>query len=291
MLAQADAVGGIDDDREMRLGFKHGDGVEIERVAGVGLEGTDAAFAEQDVKVSFAQDVFRAHQQILDGRAHATLEHDGKFAAPDFFQERKILHIPRADLEAVRVFLDHFEVLRVHDLGDDRQARDLARFGKELQPFDAQSLKTVGRSAWLERTAAQDFRAAFFDRLRDPRDLLARLHGARTAHHDDFVPTHFHPADFHRARVATAKFASHKLVRLQHGRRTFHSGNRRDGFFANLILGPDDANDRPNRAAADFRLQSPLLDTIENVLDLLLSCAGFCNDNHDKGGEVSGEGW
>ena len=99
------AVRRIDDDRQMRFRFQDRHGVEIEGVTRGVFERANAALAEEHVHVAFAQDVFGAHDQIVDRGAEAAFEQDGQMAAADFFQERKIVHVARADLEAIGVAL------------------------------------------------------------------------------------------------------------------------------------------------------------------------------------------
>ena len=55
----AAALAGIDDDGEVRFLLDDRDGGEVESVARVGLEGADAALAEQDVRVALGKDVTR----------------------------------------------------------------------------------------------------------------------------------------------------------------------------------------------------------------------------------------
>ena len=50
LLAQAESVRGIDDDGAMRLGFAHGDGVKLKRVAGASLEGADAPSGKEGAR-------------------------------------------------------------------------------------------------------------------------------------------------------------------------------------------------------------------------------------------------
>ena len=77
----------------------------------------------------------------------------------DFFQERKVLHVARADLQAIGVFLDQVKIARVHDFGDDRQAGFAPGFGQETEPILAQPLEAVGRSPRFESAAAQNIGA------------------------------------------------------------------------------------------------------------------------------------
>jgi len=60
-VAFAGAVRRIDEDRKMAAFFDGGDDGEIEGVAGEIGESTDAAFAEHDVVVAFAENVFGGH--------------------------------------------------------------------------------------------------------------------------------------------------------------------------------------------------------------------------------------
>ena len=61
----------------------------------------------------------------------------------DVAQQRVVLHVPRADLEDVRVLGDDVDLVRLHHLGDDRQAGPLARLGQVAEGLDAQALERV----------------------------------------------------------------------------------------------------------------------------------------------------
>ena len=273
---------GIDNHRQMRLRFQYGDGIQIERVARVGLEGADAALAEQHVEVAFAQNVFRAHEQVFDGGAHAALEHDGELAPAHFFQKGEVLHVARADLEAVGVLLDHLQVFRVHDLGNHRQAGGLPRFREQFQTFEPQPLEGVGRSPRLEGPAPQHLGPGRLDVRGDRGDLLPVFHRARTGHDRDLRAADGDVADLHHAVIAAAKLARDQLVRLQHRRHRFHAGDGRDRLFPDRALVADDADDRAHRAAAHVRLETPLGDPLDNVVDLFFCGLGFGDDNHGK---------
>ena len=60
---------GIDDHRQVRELLEHRHGGEVEREAGGGLEGADAALAEHHVRIALREDVLRRHQQLLERRA------------------------------------------------------------------------------------------------------------------------------------------------------------------------------------------------------------------------------
>ena len=57
----------------------------------------------------------------------------GRPVRPTRHEERVVLHVAGADLEDVGVLGDVLHLARLHDLGDDRQARPLARLGQEAQ--------------------------------------------------------------------------------------------------------------------------------------------------------------
>ena len=157
------AVRRIDDDRQMRLLPQDRHGGEVERVAGGGLERANPAFAEDDVRVAGGQHVLGGEQPFLDRRRQATLQQDGAAALAHRLQEREVLHVARADLEDVDVLVEDLDVVRVDDLGDDRQAGGAARLGEELECGDAEPLERVRRRPRLPGAAAQDARALTTD--------------------------------------------------------------------------------------------------------------------------------
>src|SRR5262249_59240553 len=67
-------------------------------------------------------------------------------ALPISAQQRKVLHVARTDLDAVRVFFDELEGFDVDRFGDDAESGLRACFGEQLQSFFAHSLERVGRS-------------------------------------------------------------------------------------------------------------------------------------------------
>ena len=85
-VALAGAVAGIDQDGQVAAFFYGGDDGEVEGVAGVVGESADAAFAEHDVVVAFAEDVFGGHEEFVESGGHAALEEDGFFGAAGAFE-------------------------------------------------------------------------------------------------------------------------------------------------------------------------------------------------------------
>ena len=130
-----------------------------------------------------ADDVLGGHQEFLDRRAVAALEHDRARDPADVAQQRVVLHVPGADLEDVGVLGDDVDLVGFHDLGDDRQAGPLARLGEEPEAGDAEPLERVRRGPRLERAAAQDRGAGRLDRVGRLEQLLPALDRARPGHH------------------------------------------------------------------------------------------------------------
>src|SRR5512141_179054 len=77
LVALASAVAGIDQDREMAQTLHRRNYAEVERVARVVGEGAHATFAECDIIVAFAEDVFGGHQKFLERGRHAAFEEHG----------------------------------------------------------------------------------------------------------------------------------------------------------------------------------------------------------------------
>src|SRR3990172_2752863 len=69
-------AGGGDDGKGAEL-LHERDGVDVHGVAGGGLEGADAALAEDDVGVALGEDVLGGEEPLLDGGGHAALQEDG----------------------------------------------------------------------------------------------------------------------------------------------------------------------------------------------------------------------
>ncbi len=123
------------------------------RVAG--LEGADPAFAEDDVLVAAAHDVFGRHQQLVDRVGKAALEQNRLADAAKLLEQFEVLHVARADLDDVDKFHEQLKLGRVGDFGNNRQAGRLAGSLHVHQAFGFQSLERIRRGARFERAAAQ----------------------------------------------------------------------------------------------------------------------------------------
>jgi len=128
LVALAGAVRRIDHDRQMAAALHGGHDGEIQSVARKIGERADAAFAERDLIVSFGQNVFGGHEKFVERGGHAALEQNGLFGAAGAFEQRKVLHVARADLNHVGVLLDEIERFVVDGFGDDAEAMRFANF-------------------------------------------------------------------------------------------------------------------------------------------------------------------
>ena len=160
---------------------QHGDGRQVQGVAGVGLKGADTPLAEDDVLVAAGHDVFGAHQPLLVGGGHAAFDHDGLVLMAHGLQKVEVLHVPGADLDDVHV-LEQGQLAQVHQLRDNGEAGLLPGHLQVLQTRGAQALEGVGGGAGLEGAAAQHGGAAGLDGLGDGHHLLLGLHGAGAGH-------------------------------------------------------------------------------------------------------------
>ncbi len=97
----------VRDDGQVREFLEPQRAAEIEHIARMGIEAADTAFAQDDVGVPFDENVLGSVQHLVQCRRHGALEQD-RFAGPrGSFEERKVLHVARADLNHVDVAREH----------------------------------------------------------------------------------------------------------------------------------------------------------------------------------------
>ncbi len=146
-VALAGAVAGIDENGEVAALLDGGNDREVEGVAGKIGEGANAAFAEHDVVIALGKNVFGGHKELVEGGRHAAFEQDGLFGAAGALEERKILHVARADLDDVGVFLDEVQGFVVDRCGDNAEAVVSADFRKDFEAvFTVGMRRTVSSS-------------------------------------------------------------------------------------------------------------------------------------------------
>ena len=134
----------IDDNRKVCLLLGDGHGRQIEGIAGVVLEGADAALAKNHVGVSMGQNVFSGEQPFFDAHAHAALEENRLPAAGAGDEKLEVLRVAGTDLQNVCRCGDKFDVMLAENFGDDAQSGRFACGGQQLQALGAKSLELVG---------------------------------------------------------------------------------------------------------------------------------------------------
>jgi len=107
------------------------------------------ALAEDHLVVPLRHDVFGGEEKLFERSRHAPFEKHRLARPPGGFEERKVLHVARADLDAVGVLVDQRQALRVDRFRDDGEVELLAHPRQDLQPFLPEALEGVGRGAGL----------------------------------------------------------------------------------------------------------------------------------------------
>ena len=211
------ALARIDDDRQVRLLLHDGDGAQVERVARIGLEGANAALAQEHVGVAVREHVLGRQQPFLDLHGHAALEQHRLAAAGRLGDEGEILRVARADLQDVGVLGDQVHVTLGEHLGHDAEVIFLRSLLQELEPFLGQALEFIRRGAGLERAAAQEGRTLCLDRLGRGHELLLALDRAGAGHEAQRLPgADFLAADRDDRILALLRLAADQLVALLH---------------------------------------------------------------------------
>ena len=151
---------------------------QVERVARVIGKRAHAALAQDHFVIALAHDVLGRHQEFIERGAHAALQQHRLAQPAGVLEQRKVLHVARADLDNVGPLGHQFQRLVVDGFGDDPQTEPLANLGHDLQCFDAQPLERIGRGARLVCAAAEKLRAGCGNLLGDREGLFAALDGA-----------------------------------------------------------------------------------------------------------------
>src|SRR5262249_6187450 len=153
--------------------------------------------AQHYLVIAFRQDIFRRHDEVPDGRAHAALEQHRTVGLTDFAQQIKILHIAGADLEHIGVTADQLDLARVHDLRDHGHGVFVARVAKNSEALFPQSLETIWTSAGLEGAATKDVGPRCFNHASDAVQDLSAFHRARSRDHRQETSADPHRTDAH----------------------------------------------------------------------------------------------
>ncbi len=94
-------------------------------------------------------------------------------------EQREILHVAGADLNAISIFSHQVERLIVNGLGHNHESKALTHLRHDLQGLFAQTLECIGRRTRLIGSAAEEPGAGFGHALSNCKRLLPRLNGTR----------------------------------------------------------------------------------------------------------------
>src|SRR5216683_2869032 len=270
----------IDDHGQVRELAHERHRVEVQREPSRGLERADAALAKDHAAVALRQHVLGGEQPLLDGRRHAALEQHGLARAPGLLQQRVVLHVARAELKDVRVPRDHLHVVRRDDLGDDFQARLVARGGHHLQAGLAQALERVRRRARLECAAAQHLRSLGRDVSRGLEQHLLAFDRAWSGHDDDLFGPDLHAAHIDHC-VLGAELATCELERLGDRDDLVDAAEVREGLAVGVGVGADDADQGSLLATGELGLQADLMHAVDHRVDLAIGGGVPHHDDHE----------
>src|SRR5258706_9745165 len=279
LLPLAGAVGRIHEDRQVRDALDIRNGGEIERVARVVGEGPHAALAEDHFVVALREEVFGREEELLERGRHAALQEDGLARLAELLQQREVLHVARADLQAVGVLRDELDGLRVQDFGDDREAGLLPHAGEDFQARLAEALEGIGGRPRLERAAPVERRARLADRVADLDRLGQRLDRAGAGDDHDRGSAHGHAPD-RDDRVLALGLPGDQLV----GRRDRDDlGDARqvlEGARLDRTAVAGDADRRALRSRDGVGREPQALDGFDDAPDVLRGGRRIHDDEH-----------
>src|SRR5262249_62143236 len=177
------------------------------------------------------------------------------------------------------VALGHGDLARAHDLCHHRHAVTGADVAQDLQALLAQPLEAVRTRPRLVRPAAQDIGPRGLDVPGDLVEQLGALDRAGPGDHAERAAADADLADGYD-RVGGLELPAGQLERLEDRQHLLDAGDGRQRLGLQLVLVADDADDGAQRAAAEVRLEAQFLDTLQDVLDLLLGGVPPENDDH-----------
>ena len=213
--------------------------------------------------------------------AKPRLSRTGLSRLAQFLEQLEVLHIARADLEAVALVHEQVDVRRIGDLGDDRQAGRLVRLVQQLETLGLEALEGVRGRARLPRAAAQNGRAVRLHMLGHVDDLLLALDRAGAGHHDQLLA-----ADDNARRNLDLTELSGWNLRFAslNGSCTLimfsTCGSRMQRVLVNRAGVADQTDNDGARAVDRVCLDVPALDMLGQLLNVLAGRALLHNDDH-----------
>ena len=251
---------------------------QVQRVAHAGLEGADAALAEDDVLVALGHDVLGAHDEFFQGVCQAALEQHRLFLAAHGLEQLKVLHVAGTHLDEVHI-LEQGQVLGVHDLGDDGGTGGAAGQLEQVQALAAHALEGVGRSAGLERTAAQQGSTGRLHTLGAVGDLVLALDAAGARDDGKVAAADLHAVHIDDA-VVRVELAVGLLVGLGHAAAGLHHRVRQHPALGHGLGVADQAQNVALAALGVVDLQAHILQFVAELAYLYLGGVLFQYDDH-----------
>ena len=253
---------------------------EVEGVAGVLLEGADAALAEDDLLVAARHDILGAHDPLFDGVAQAALEQHRLVHLADGLQQLEVLHIAGTDLHHIHILFKFGDAVLAHQLGNDGQTGGLASLYHVEDALGLKALEGVGRGAGLVGTAAEKGCAARLDALGDAQGLFLALDAAGARHDGDLLLA----ADLDAAAVDDGIGRVEQAVRALIGRG--NAGHvvdprvREDIALVDLGGVAHKAEDVVILAGNEGDIEALLLEAVHDLFQFFLGGAFFGGDDH-----------
>src|SRR5258708_14167517 len=261
-------------------GRNHG---EVEGVARKIGEGSNAALAKHNVVIALGEDVLGGHEEFVERGGHAALEENRFFGAARAFEKGEILHVTRADLDDIGVFLDEVRRFIVNGFGDNAEAILGANFRKNLEALFAKALKAVRRSARLVSAAAEQTRSGFFDALGDSQALLLGFHGTRASDESNVLAADDNLARGRRDSKDAVFFfgvTPDELIRVADGDAFADTGHGFEDSEINCAFVAGDDDGRSNRAGDRVRSEAQASDALADFADLFLGGVRLHDNQH-----------
>src|ERR1019366_5294652 len=181
-VALARAVAWVDKDWQVAELLHGGNNAEVERITRVIGKRAHAALAEDHFVVALAHDVLGGHEKFVERGRHAAFEQHRHAQTASALEQRKILHVARANLHDVSPLRDQIEGFIVDGFGDDAQAKLIPDLRHDFERIDAEALKCVWRGAGLVGASAEELGTRGGNLLGDGESLFAALDGAGPGH-------------------------------------------------------------------------------------------------------------
>ncbi len=277
--ALARPVTRIDEDWQVRQSLGGRDDGQIERVAAVIGERSDAPFAENHLIVAAGQYVFRGHEPFFQRGAHATFEQHRLARLRYPLEEREVLHIAGANLNDVDCLLNRRGMIGVHQLGNDADARALTSLLEDFQALQSHALERVRTGPRLERAGPQVADAAFHQELGAFEYGRLVLDRARTSDDRKRLRTYAAVRQIEDG-VGRVHFAAGELIGLGDADALLDAFQHFELPSVHRSRVASDADCRPRGSRHRMRRQAQSLDRFNCPSDLFRCGPGLHDDKH-----------